>query len=189
MKKYILTIMLFSLGFAGYAQVGIGTANPQTTLHVVGNAGDTPGALNAIDGITVPVVTDDMTTTATNGTKISQLVYSTNASSTGYYYWNGAAWKALLGTLTYLEDQTSTSLNITDSHDIIEFIGTGLATWTLPSNVQVGRKFYIINNAGDMASGVEFTNTIVTGKANVDVTAAATLMHVGSGNYAIVSSF
>ena len=35
MKKYILTIMLFSLGFAGYAQVGIGTANPQTTLDVV----------------------------------------------------------------------------------------------------------------------------------------------------------
>ena len=36
MKKYILTIMLFSLGFAGYAQVGIGTASPTLTLEVVG---------------------------------------------------------------------------------------------------------------------------------------------------------
>ena len=185
MKKYILTIMLFSLGFAGYAQVGIGTATPTTTLHVVES-----GSFSSTTGITIPVVTEDMTTTTTDGTEVSQLVYSTNASSTGYYYWNGTAWKALMpNSLSYLAAQTSTSLTITDSNDIIEFTGTSTASWTLPSNVPVGRKFYIINNAGDMASGVEFSNTIITGKANVDVTAGATLIHVGSGNYAIVSSF
>ena len=78
MKKYILTIMLFSLGFAGYAQVGIGTATPTTTLHVVES-----GSFSSTTGITIPVVTEDMTTTTTDGTEVSQLVYSTNASSTG----------------------------------------------------------------------------------------------------------
>ncbi len=91
MKKYILTIMLFSLGFAGYAQVGIGTATPTTTLHVVES-----GSFSSTTGITIPVVTDDMTTTTTDGTEVSQLVYSTNASSTGYYYWTGAAWTPLV---------------------------------------------------------------------------------------------
>ena len=176
--------MLFSLGFAGYAQVGIGTASPTTTLHVVES-----GSFSSTTGITIPVVTEDMTTTATNGTEVSQLVYSTNASSTGYYYWNGTAWKALVpNSLSYLAAQTSTSLNITDSNDIIEFTGTSLATWTLPSNVPVGRLFYIVNNSSTF-NGVEFSNTIITGKADVDATAGATLIHVGSGNYAIVSSF
>ena len=134
MKKYILTIMLFSLGFAGYAQVGIGTATPTTTLHVVES-----DSFSSTTGITIPVVTEDMTTTTTDGTEVSQLVYSTNASSTGYYYWNGTAWKALMpNSLSYLAAQTSTSLTITDSNDIIEFTGTSLATWTLPGNVPVG---------------------------------------------------
>ena len=64
MKKYILTIMLFSLGFAGYAQVGIGTATPTTTLHVVES-----GSFSSTTGITIPVVTEDMTTTTTDGTE------------------------------------------------------------------------------------------------------------------------
>ena len=68
-----------------------------TTLDVVGAAGATPGALNTIDGIAVPVVTDDMTTTTTAGSRISQLVYSNNAASTGYYFWNGTAWTAMSG--------------------------------------------------------------------------------------------
>ncbi len=99
MKKLILTAVFTAICFMTSAQVGIGTTNPETTLHVVGaNATgltNTPGALNAVDGIVVPVVTDDMTTTTTNGTKVSQLVYSNNAASTGFYFWSGTAWISL----------------------------------------------------------------------------------------------
>ena len=99
MKKLILTAVFTAICFMTSAQVGVGTTNPETTLHVVGaNATgltNTPGALNAVDGITVPVVTDDMTTTTTNGTKVSQLVYSNNAASTGFYFWSGTAWVAM----------------------------------------------------------------------------------------------
>jgi len=191
MKKYILTIMLFSLGFAGYAQVGIGTANPQTTLHVVGNAGDTPGALNAIDGITVPVVTDDMTTTTTNGTKTSQLVYSTNASSTGYYYWNGTAWTPLVPGIekNYTTVSTIATYTVSATDDILYYDGAVQSTWTLPSTVPVGKIYYIINQSSTF-DNVLFSNTIVTTGHNLaDPTAANMLIHVGSGDYAIVSGF
>jgi hypothetical protein len=95
-KKITFSLLLLC-AFNSFAQVGVGTQNPATTLDVAGAAGDTPGALNTIDGIAVPVVTDDMTTTATAGSKISQLVYSNNAASTGFYFWNGTAWTALSG--------------------------------------------------------------------------------------------
>ena len=95
-KKITLSLFLVAACNA-FAQVGVGTQTPATTLDVVGTAGTTPGALNTIDGIAVPVVTDDMTTTATAGSRISQLVYSNNAASTGYYFWNGTAWTPLSG--------------------------------------------------------------------------------------------
>ena len=93
MKKYILTIMLFSLGFAGYAQVGIGTASPTLTLEVVG-ANDN-GAVTGVDGVLVPRVNDTDMSTATDGTVDGQMVYNTVAKK--FYYWNGTAWIAVGG--------------------------------------------------------------------------------------------
>ena len=104
MKKIFLTIAFIASGLVASAQVGVGTENPQTSLHIVGaNATDkgvtganVPGALAATDGITVPVVTNDMTLAVpadlVAGTKVSQMVYSTFSGKAGYYYWDGAAW-------------------------------------------------------------------------------------------------
>ena len=161
MKKYILTIMLFSLGFAGYAQVGIGTATPTTTLHVVES-----GSFSSTTGITIPVVTDDMTTTTTDGTEVSQLVYSTNASSTGYYYWTGAAWTPLVpensfSSVIISRDSSSPSLTAAEISGNINTIiyPTTTATLTLPdlTGSDIGKVLYVSNVAGSNMT-VNFNN-------------------------------
>lgn len=140
-KKITFSLLLLC-AFNSYAQVGVGTQNPATTLDVAGAAGDTPGALNTIDGIAVPVVTDDMTATATVGSKISQLVYSNNAASTGFYFWNGTAWTALsgggssevsLGALTNVDISSDVTLPSTGAvFNLINGASFGGPTVTLP---------------------------------------------------------
>lgn len=86
-KQIVLIAAFFMLTFVSFAQVGVGNTNPLTTLEVTGaNAG---GVLTATDGVTVPRVSTDMTAAPAAGTLVGQLVYSTNAASTGFYFWNG----------------------------------------------------------------------------------------------------
>lgn len=104
MKKIILTIAFIATGMVASAQVGVGTENPETSLEVVGkNANVTTkaaGALDTADGITVPVVTNDMTITVANGTpagsRVSQMVYSNFAGKAGYYFWDGDKWNSMV---------------------------------------------------------------------------------------------
>ena len=95
MKKNILIATAFLVAFTMNAQVGIDTDNPQVSLHVAGanetTATSTPGVLSAADGVLVPRVTTDMrdSETPANGTIVGQLVFSTDADSTGFWYWTG----------------------------------------------------------------------------------------------------
>ena len=184
MKKYILTIMLFSLGFAGYAQVGIGTATPTTTLHVVES-----GSFSSTTGITIPVVTEDMTTTTTDGTEPSQLVYSTNASSTGYYYWNGTAWRALIKTAPSVRVTTSNTLSASDLNGYIIFTGSGAISFdlsTLSSSAVAGDTITF----SDSGSGTIAVTGNATGTTNAPAGpgGAITFIYHGSDWYH-VSSF
>ena len=129
MKKYILTIMLFSLGFAGYAQVGIGTASPTLTLEVVG-ANDN-GAVTGVDGVLVPRVNDTDMSSATAGTKEGQMVYNTVAKK--FYYWNGTAWTAVGGVPVVTEDMTSSPDSGTEVAQLVystNASSTGYYYWT-----------------------------------------------------------
>ena len=171
MKKYILTIMLFSLGFAGYAQVGIGTASPTLTLEVVG-ANDN-GAVTGVDGVLVPRVNDADMSTATDGTVDGQMVYNTVAKK--FYYWNGTAWTAVGGSanstafgVDYSNAYTG-STNQTDYSAVTESAiyavgsGFGSLTITLPdATLNINRVITVT------ASGMPllFTNGDGTGIGN-----------------------
>ena len=114
-KQLFFSLLAAAALSTASAQVGINTETPATTLDVVG--ANTGGALDAADGVTVPRVSTDMSTTATAGTTNGQMVYST--ADNNFYYWDGAAWTCLgcgAGTTTKwdisaTEVETNTTVN------------------------------------------------------------------------------
>jgi hypothetical protein len=159
MKKIILSIAFIAAGIVASAQVGVGTENPQTSLHVVGagatdigpTGNNVPGALTATDGITVPVVTNDMTLPVPGslvaGTKVGQLVYSTFVGREGYYYWDGTAWATFGSAAGNSVITTSAVAPDYSGENIIVYTGGG-SNFTLPDPANYTNQTINFVNAG-----------------------------------------
>ena len=171
LKQQLLTLLFLAAGLFVSAQVGVGTTSPTTTLDVVGaNHTTVPGALAASDGVTAPRVTTDMTATPAAGVTVGQIVYSTHASSTGFYYWNGSAWIPLVpapstftvgsgGVLTVTlngsnHDFSSNTTN--NSFHITPTSGFGNDAITLPNPANNVGRIIVIKNVG--GKGISVTN-------------------------------
>ncbi|ROI01897.1 MULTISPECIES: hypothetical protein [unclassified Chryseobacterium] len=100
-KNFLLTSIFF--GVLSFAQVGLNTSLPQTTLDVVGNPTDT----SKFDGVIAPRITGNQLRAKTYTTAhTGALVYVTaadtapagqtvNVTAIGYYYFDGTKWVRL----------------------------------------------------------------------------------------------
>ena len=92
--KRILFIVVFVTGLSGYAQVGVGTSNPDNSAQL--------DVVSTNKGILIPRVklTGSLDLSTIANPKESLLVYNTQTVSDvvpGFYYWNSSKWVALSG--------------------------------------------------------------------------------------------
>ena len=164
MKKQILSVLFIIKALALFAQLGVGTISPTTTLHIAAS----PEGLTKATGITIPVVNEDMTATIVIGTEVSQLVYSSHTNSTGYHFWNGSSWRALLSSGTHLEStidiDVSSDITISQNasiYNLINGVPSENPTLTLPSpsGVNADKLIAIINS--NTATTINLAGNIV----------------------------
>ncbi len=141
MRFTITVCFLLAYTFA-FAQVGINTTSPETTLDI--RAQNHNGAVTATDGILVPRINNLGVDGSVNG----QLVYLTADDTTygyskGFHYWDGLQWEAIndanptlsvkytnnsnaqnLNTGGYTAIQIFNSLSWNDDTSVFEFVST-----------------------------------------------------------------
>ncbi|MCS3530367.1 hypothetical protein [Chryseobacterium sp. JUb7] len=128
MKKIFLLSGLLPLALS--AQTGINTPTPTSTLDIT--AKHSTGTETTVDGITIPRV-DRARAQIMTGTPISTLVYindistgtaagtTENVTSTGFYYFDGSKWTAIVTTPNNNDWRTEGN---TGTNAAVNFIGT-----------------------------------------------------------------
>ena len=95
MRKKLFPILAVALlSSLTYAQVGVNTTSPETTLDV--RAKNHLGAVTASDGLLTPRVNALATPGSVNG-QLVYLIADAGGFTKGFYYWNGTAWTPFSG--------------------------------------------------------------------------------------------
>ncbi|RXM40900.1 hypothetical protein BOQ62_03420 [Chryseobacterium sp. CH21] len=94
MKKLLSAVVMLTVSSFTFAQVGINTSSPESTLDI--RAKNHLGTVSSTDGVLVPRVNDLTVNGSVNG-QLVYLVSNTGSFTQGFYYWNGTAWTGFGG--------------------------------------------------------------------------------------------
>ncbi len=92
MRKIVIFSIALVLFQNAFAQVGINTENPETTLDV--RALNHEGSVSSTDGVTVPRVSDLVASGVANG-QLVYLIADNGSFNKGFHYWDGSEWQPL----------------------------------------------------------------------------------------------
>lgn len=180
MRKVLIIVVLFFVFLKGNAQTGIGTTTPNASAKLEVYATDKGflpprvvlTATNAAGPVTSPATGLLVYNTATAGTSPTNVI-------PGYYYWNGSAWIAIIGsstsssisgngttsTLTNFgaevntQSGTSYTLTASDNGKIITFTSSSAVTVTVPV-LSVGFNCMIVQRGTGQVSLLASGSTI-----------------------------
>ncbi len=137
-------------------------------------------------GILIPRMTeterDDIITPATG-----LMIFQTDGTS-GFYYYDGTEWSQVGGDreLNVTAEQTG-DYTATADDDIILFAGSTAHVLNLPTDVPVGKKFYISNiGIGGITPYPAFREQSAQ---TIQAAFGATIMYVGNGQYANLAGY
>jgi hypothetical protein len=177
--KYIHILIFISLCYTSiFAQVGINTTDPNSTLDITGN----PDVASETDGLLLPRLSRSqlINKTGYGADQTGAIVFvrdlsgvtnaqTENVTSLGFYYWTGTVWSALLTDSTIETSNIQlVTISLTDSFQYIaigapvgssflvkiEYDDSDVQTFNLNVGINSGINFYL--NNGDPTTASEF---------------------------------